>query len=279
MILHLDADTTVQESYLDAADELRELEAAGGVLPFAHQPAPDPALQSAIDCYELVLYYYLEGLRWADSPYAFHTVGSTMVSSVSGYVRARGMPAKRQAGEDFYFLQNIAKTGQIVSLRCTTVFPSPRVSKRVPFGTGARMVEAVEQGEDRFRVCDPICFGTLRQVLECVHGSMQLGAEGVLAHIENSEARRFLEGKGFLRRYAGFLKQFGPGDRCLDAFDRWFDALTQIQLIHHLTDESWPEKELLAAWEELSERQAVKRPCRDVSGLLRWCRDRWFVNR
>ena len=52
------------------------------------------------------------------------------------YVRAGGMN-RRQAGEDFYFIQKLVTAGGYFDLNSTTVYPSPRVSTRVPFGTGA----------------------------------------------------------------------------------------------------------------------------------------------
>jgi hypothetical protein len=46
---------------------------------------------------------------------------------------------KRQAGEDFYFLHKIIPLGGFSEINTTRVIPSPRVSARVPFGTGASM--------------------------------------------------------------------------------------------------------------------------------------------
>jgi len=43
---------------------------------------------------------------------------------------------KRQAGEDFYFLQKIIPLGHFTDLTETKVIPSSRPSDRVPFGTG-----------------------------------------------------------------------------------------------------------------------------------------------
>jgi len=43
---------------------------------------------------------------------------------------------KRKAGEDFYFLQKIIQLGNFKELTTTTVYPSARISDRVPFGTG-----------------------------------------------------------------------------------------------------------------------------------------------
>lgn len=48
---------------------------------------------------------------------------------------------RRRASEDFYFLQALMRGGRLTELGSTRVLPSPRVSQRVPFGTG-RAIEA-----------------------------------------------------------------------------------------------------------------------------------------
>ena len=62
----------------------------------------------AIICYEIFLRYYVLGLKFAKSDYAFHTIGSTMLCTPDAYVKVEGMN-KRKAAEDFYFLEKLAK--------------------------------------------------------------------------------------------------------------------------------------------------------------------------
>ena len=62
------------------------------------------------------------------------------------YIKAGGMN-RRQAGEDFYFIQKLVPAGGYFSLNSTTVYPSPRPSFRVPFGTGASISKLNESGE------------------------------------------------------------------------------------------------------------------------------------
>jgi hypothetical protein len=97
----LDADALVSTNYLETAGhELRSNRCAGGTIPFKHQKADSAEGQAAIDVYEAFLHYYVDGLRWAGSPYAFHTIGSCLCFTADGYIRANGFPARRQAGED-----------------------------------------------------------------------------------------------------------------------------------------------------------------------------------
>ena len=92
----------------------------------------------AIAQYELHLRYYVEQLKRIGFPYAYHTVGSSFSLRAKTYCRQGGMN-KRQAGEDFYFLQKLFQTEHIGEISTTTIFPSSRISDRVPFGTGFAM--------------------------------------------------------------------------------------------------------------------------------------------
>ncbi len=95
----------------------------------------DGKVYEAIVRYELFLRYYKNVLAWCGFPFSFHTIGSSMAVRSSAYQKSGGMN-KRQAGEDFYFLQKIMELGNFTELNSTCVFPSPRPSNRVPFGTG-----------------------------------------------------------------------------------------------------------------------------------------------
>jgi hypothetical protein len=140
-IVCLDADCRVKANYFTALfNELyREKERKACSIYFEHPFAGIEFSQSVykyIALYELHLRYYLRALVYTGFPDAFHTVGSSMAVKALQYVKTGGMNRK-QAGEDFYFIQKLVASGGYFSLNTTTVFPSPRISSRVPFGTGA----------------------------------------------------------------------------------------------------------------------------------------------
>jgi hypothetical protein len=79
LLIALDADTLVMPDYLPSLVSHFQMAAAGGaVIPFCHQGGSSPRHDRAIRRYELFLRSYVLGLSRADSPYAFHTVGSAM---------------------------------------------------------------------------------------------------------------------------------------------------------------------------------------------------------
>ncbi len=93
--------------------------------------------------YELHLRYYIEACRYTNHPHAYHTIGSSMACSTAAYIRVGGMN-RRKAGEDFYFLQKIIPHGEFRELNSTCIYPSPRPSDRVPFGTGHAITKMLE---------------------------------------------------------------------------------------------------------------------------------------
>ncbi|NQU04286.1 MAG: hypothetical protein HQ589_09075, partial [Syntrophaceae bacterium] len=109
LIFSLDADTLVEENYLSAVRDCFEGEACvASVISFAHRYLERSKERAAIICYEIFLRYYVMGLEYAGSRYAFHSIGSTMAFTAGGYATVRGMN-RRKAGEDFYFLNKMAK--------------------------------------------------------------------------------------------------------------------------------------------------------------------------
>lgn len=140
VIVNFDADCTCQENYLSEIENffLKNLKAEGVTINFEHNiydknfPIGN---RLAIAKYELYMRYYVESLRFAGFPYAFHTVGSAFAVRVGAYCQEGGMN-RRQAGEDFYFLHKIIPREKFYNLASTKVFPSIRFSSRVPFGTG-----------------------------------------------------------------------------------------------------------------------------------------------
>ncbi|MFZ0280199.1 MAG: glycosyltransferase family A protein [Bacteroidales bacterium] len=151
VILNLDADCTVDRNYLTAVtDELliRKDRSACSIYfehPLSGNEFPEVTYDSIV-LYELHLRYYLQGLAWSGFPWVHHTVGSAIAVRALAYVKAGGMN-RRQAGEDFYFIQKLVPAGGYFNLNLTVVHPSPRSSFRVPFGTGATISRLTGTGK------------------------------------------------------------------------------------------------------------------------------------
>jgi cellulose synthase/poly-beta-1,6-N-acetylglucosamine synthase-like glycosyltransferase len=140
----LDADSPVTLNYMEEVTKwFSNPKHQGAAVNFEHPlegKTYPPQVYEAITLYELHLRYYVQALRQTGFPYAFHTIGSTMVFRAEKYIQAGGMP-KKQAGEDFYFLQKLIPLGGFGEIWDTRIMPSPRPSNRVIFGTGAAVTQ------------------------------------------------------------------------------------------------------------------------------------------
>ena len=140
IICSLDADTKVSENYFEALishfKHNQKSDACSVYFehPLAGNEFPEDVYKG-ICYYELHMRYYLQGLRYSGHPNCYYTVGSSFAVKAEAYCLQGGMN-KRKAGEDFYFLQKFFDIGRFSECFTTSVFPSPRPSDRVPFGTG-----------------------------------------------------------------------------------------------------------------------------------------------
>jgi hypothetical protein len=192
-----------------------------------------PRVYEAGAAYELHLRYYVQALRHAGFPFAFHTLGSCIAVRAEVYAEQGGMN-KRQAGEDFYFLQKIIPLGGFRDLVETRVVPSPRPSDRVPFGTGKAVRAWLEHG--RLDTYPLQAFLDLKLFLERVP---------LLRETENASecldglpeaVRSFLHRRDFDRA----LKEIRANTAAEGAFHRrffrWFNGFEAMKFIHHARD-------------------------------------------
>jgi hypothetical protein len=242
VLVCLDADTLVQPDYLPALQGHFAVSRCGAaVIPFQHQRGPTPESDRYITRYELFLRGYVLGLSLAGSPYAFHSVGSAMACRASAYVKIGGMNS-RAAGEDFYFLQQLARTVEVEQLGGTVVHPSARASHRVPFGTGRSISRMSAGGEGQQLFYHPDCFRVLGAWLDLVAGHPD--ADGRTLQQQSGEISPCLGEYLHLNRFEEIwdkLRRNNPArSALLKAFHGWFDGLKTMKLIHHLSDGPYP---------------------------------------
>jgi hypothetical protein len=256
LLISLDADTLVRPDYLPALiRHFQEAKASASVIPFCHQQGATAEQESAIQRYELFLRAYVLGLARSHSPYAFHTVGSAMACTASGYARAGGMNT-RVAAEDFYFLQHLAKTGGVAPLRGTVVYPSARPSHRVPFGTGRSIWRLLVKEEGAVLFYQTACFQVLNDWLGLMAQNIGTSGEEIWTKSRriSSQLTDFLERIQFPTVWHRLQNNFRAPSTLLAGFHGWFDGLKTMKLIHHLSDGPFPRKE----------------PEEVVPGLLKW---------
>jgi len=242
LLVCLDADTLVQPDYLPAlVRHFRQSACGAAVIPFCHQHGPTAESDRIITRYELFLRGYVLGLSLAGSPYAFHSVGSAMACRATAYVKIGGMNS-RSAGEDFYFLQQLARTAGVEQLSGTVVHPSPRASHRVPFGTGRSVSRMLAYGEREQLFYHPACFRVLGAWLGLV--ANQPDADGCSLREQAGAISPCLGEYLDLNRFGDIwekLRRNNPVPAALlRAFHGWFDGLKTMKLIHHLSAGPFP---------------------------------------
>jgi len=253
------------------ADYFAGIERVGGeavvvAYPFLHVASGAADVDRASMLYETFLRYYVLGLSWAGSPYAFHTVGSTLAIRADAYAAVRGFP-KRAAGEDFYLLNKLAKVGALVRPAREPIRIRSRRSARVPFGTGRAVTDLCAdfaQGND-MRLYDPRSFTALRAALRCLADfAAYRDLERALGCIDDAGPARgvvatFLERLQVRAVLAESAREAPTELQLYRRLHTWFDAFRTLKLIHALRNEVFP---------ALDWRSALKQAefCRDLSG-------------
>jgi hypothetical protein len=163
LIVSLDADTLVSKDYFEEIwKAMNNSSVQCFTFQFQHHFDPSVYPEEVINAckwYEIYLRYFRLALKTLDSPFAIHTIGSCFAIRAEVYIKLGGMTS-RQGGEDFYFLQKAVKMHPVHEVRTPIVFPSPRVSNRVPFGTGPSIRNILAKGE--FLVYNFELFGLLK---------------------------------------------------------------------------------------------------------------------
>jgi len=241
-ILCLDADCTVSTDYLTAAEiAFENPELTLGHFEFCHdwKNEPDPLLRQGIIEYELHLCCHILGLASAGYPFAVHTVGSCMAVRASSYAKAGGMN-RRKAGEDFYFMHKILPLGGFGYLPAT-VFPSCRVSDRVPFGTGRAQWEWMSSGESRTTYSSKIYV-----LLKDFFGQIPSWYAGEVLWDELSpEVAAFLRLQHLEEKILQMKQQSNGQAVFFRRFWQWMDGFMVLKLVHYLRDNGFPNEPVL----------------------------------
>jgi len=250
VILCFDADCVCASDYLRAVHEhFRAHPMSSACSIYFEHPLEGklaPEIYEAIAAYELHLRYYVQALRYAGFPHAYHTIGSSMAVRARAYMEQGGMN-RRQAGEDFYFLHKLIPLGSFTELNSTAVYPSPRSSNRVPFGTGRAVCEWLQQPGTKtypFKA-----FDDLRVFLQSMGSLKTADVQGVPESICT-----FLAEQDFDAALAEIRSHTSTPAAFTKRFFRWFDGFRAMKFVHHARDRFYGEEEVEVASAKLLDR-------------------------
>jgi hypothetical protein len=168
IVVSLDADTLVDTNYLSEIENHFKINSkqVGATVAFEHQKKDLGQRHfDGIVFYEQYLSYYKQALDFSGYPYSMFTIGSAFAVRALAYVKRGGMN-RRQAGEDFYFLQNLVQIGNVGEITTTKVYPSSRLSDRVPFGTGPILRKWMKGEEDLTKTYNFKAFTDLKEFFD-----------------------------------------------------------------------------------------------------------------
>lgn len=246
-----DADARVDLDYFSVIPETKK--ASAFVYHYSHLKFADS--KPSVFLYELHLRHYVAGLQFAGSPYAFNTIGSLIAFHAGAYAAVRGFP-KREAGEDFYFLNKLRKVGTVRELKNRPIQLIPRNDVRVPFGTTKSQVtidEALRMGEP-FALYDPRIFRELRQLLQAQERFVLSRTKVDHLSAISEAAWSDLEGPAAMEQALLTRKTESSLRRHVQD---WFDGFRTLKYVHYLTEKSYPKlpwEEALDLFEEMRRR-------------------------
>ncbi len=249
LLICLDADCTVDKNYLAVIHKnLEDKNLKAGYINFRHKITGTDEDKFAIVCYETFLRYYVIGLQYTNSPYAFHTIGSTLVCSYESYVKIEGMN-KRKAAEDFYFMEKLAKSFPINKIDGTVVYPSGRPSWRVPFGTGQRITRFLSGNQNEYLLYNPESFKVLKFWLKEFGNNEITTPDKYLAAAKDMSRYlyEFLKEQRFEESWKRILSNSKTEEQINKQKFFWFDGFRTLKLIHYLRDNGFPELNMFLA--------------------------------
>ncbi len=249
IIVSFDADSLCDTNFLVSVEDFytKYPKAIGSAVYFEHPTSGTEFsnnIYSAITQYELYLRYYNQALRHTVYPFAFHTVGSCFNVKASAYASQGGMN-KKQAGEDFYFLQKIIPNGVFGEINSTCVYPSPRPSDRVPFGTGP-IINKLLTDQNGLQTYSLQSFLDLRKLFTEIEKLFKADKESIeKLIIRQSEAiRQFLLQIEFKKNIDEINKNSSTSVNFNKRFFKWFNAFKILKYLNFTQSNFYKDEEI-----------------------------------
>ncbi|QOL24950.1 hypothetical protein LP316_11620 [Thalassotalea sp. LPB0316] len=270
-----DADAYLPDDYFSEMAQANIAEDAALCYPFEHRFIKDKLtvseqqIENATQAYQQAMRYYVNGLRYAGSHYAFYTIGSILALSPLAYVDVRGF-VKKSAGEDFYTLNKLAKLGSVQLLNGQPITLTPRLSERVPFGTGPAVKSIIDLQEKN----QPYCYYHFQCFVELRQAQLLLGRfsqsdvmnellvskgdeqtlNAVLNQITSTlskYSKHALHEIGFTDFIIGQVNRYsGNQAQLVKQINDWFDAFKTLKFIHSIKRQGFDDLPLRQAIEQ-----------------------------
>ncbi|MEO6190564.1 MAG: hypothetical protein ABIO44_09665 [Saprospiraceae bacterium] len=246
IIINFDADCLCHQDYFMEIEKYFKLEKSKSCIGIGFVHVIDELNineSKAIIDYELHLRYYIQAQKQINYPFAFHILGSCFAVRAVSYCEQGGMN-QRQAGEDFYFMHKFSVINELDEIKKVLVYPSARVSDRVPFGTGKAISQYLETGFQKTYALDSILlFG---QLIKCI-GSFYTYTEAEiitqLNHIHPGLAHYFIS-EGFLTEIKLCKKNCKHTNSFHKRLLRWLNPFRLMKYLHEMREHGFSDQEV-----------------------------------
>ena len=264
VIVSLDADCLVSPNYLYRIESAFSANKScfAVTINFEHRidEMNDPKQRRGIQLYEDYLHYYKHASEYAGFPNSIYTIGSAFAVRAEAYMKQGGMN-RRQAGEDFYFLQKLTKLGTIDEINDAFVYPSARVSDRVPFGTGAAITKWMNDSEDLALTYNFKAFMDLKEMAARVETLFRVSPENFDIFISSmpKPVQEYLQTLGFTVKVAEINQNSSSLTSFRKRFFQFFDAFIILRFLNMSHREHYPKQDLTEAIRQLQEKSGMRK--------------------
>ncbi len=258
VIVSLDADCLVSANYLKRIETVfsEQKSCFAATINFRHQidEMADPKQKRGIQLYEDYLHYYKKAHDFAEYPDSIYTIGSAFAVRAEAYVKQGGMN-RRQAGEDFYFLYKLTKLGSIIEINDAFVYPSARVSDRVPFGTGASMTKWMNDAEDLALTYNFAAFLDLKALFDRIDSLFRISPESYVAFLAElpDSIQEYIETLDFASKLAEINQNSSSLSSFRKRFFQFFDAFIILRFLNLAHQKYYERQNLSEAIRQLQE--------------------------
>jgi len=280
VITGFDADTLCDRNYLTAIeDHFSNKKSRGASIYFEHPVEGTEYSEKVYEAsafYELYLRYYKTALGCCGHPYAFYCIGSAYAVRAFDYASQGGMN-KKQAGEDFYFLQKIISLGGFGEINSTRVIPSSRISDRTPFGTGRSISEIKSCDQLDYPTYNIVAFKRISKLLQRVDDFYKCDDLKYSSIVKDFpvDVREYCESISF----KDGIKEINSNCSSLRVFQskffKYFNVLNVLKYLNYIhINELKKESVLKGAYDLLAELRCEYKGNKDVFSLLKYYRER-----
>jgi hypothetical protein len=176
---------------------------------------------------------------------------------------------RRKAGEDFYFLHKVAPQGDLLEVNDTTVYPSARISDRVPFGTGKAQSEWKRNA--RYFTYNPLIFNDLKCFISSINRLSELSDKETYSSwlLSMPEAvKAFLVQENFEEKLVEIRKNTRNEAAFQKRFYAWLDGFKVLKFVHFARDHFYPQVPIEEASRQLLQWQHHEDASRNAEDLL-----------